>query len=511
MKSSNARSQRRKEIQIFDRSLIAFLRYILLVLLLFRFSSFYSQESPALQINKAKEIINDRGEVVLQFKKPSDISLTQLTQIISIDNFKNDTVRAYVNLKQLGVFLKLYIDFEVIEPPVLQQALKSTGSVWDWNKYPAYSEYLAMMDSFSHAYPSLCKIINAGSSIKGHSILFARISSDTTKIKPKVMYSSAIHGNELAGYVLMLRFIDYLIKNYNVTSTVTRLVDSLEIWINPLANPDGAYKGGDNTVFKPSRLNADSVDLNRNYPDPVQGDHPDGYSYQPETNAMMNLMSKYHFVLSVNFHSGSEVVNYPWDSKADLHPDDAWFRFLSKEYADTVQKFGRSGYFTDVTSSGIINGYEWYPVYGGRQDYITYFHDGREVTIEIDKTKMTPESELKNLWNYNYRSFIHYLEHAIYGIGNFKRSDLEQGPSKIENRLIVYPNPCNQFFQISCPGVELIKIDIEIFDLSGKTIKRITEISSTEPVQINNLHSGIYFLNIRTKSNFFRGKIIIER
>ena len=29
---------------------------------------------------------------------------------------------------------------------------------------------------------------------------------------------------------------------------ITNLVDEIDIWINPLANPDGAYAGGNNNV-----------------------------------------------------------------------------------------------------------------------------------------------------------------------------------------------------------------------------------------------------------------------
>ena len=45
----------------------------------------------------------------------------------------------------------------------------------------------------------------------------------------------------------MLRFIDYLLSNYD-TPEIKALVDSTEIWICPLVNPDGTYFGGDSTI-----------------------------------------------------------------------------------------------------------------------------------------------------------------------------------------------------------------------------------------------------------------------
>jgi hypothetical protein len=453
MKNLTAKSQSRREAQLFDFSAFASLRFILFVLIIFQFSSLYSQESPASEITKAEKIIKDRGEVVLKFAKPSNISLAQITRMLSIDKVKNDTIYAYLNRKEFATFLKLNINFDIVETPQIVRTLKSSGSIWDWNQYPTYGEYVSMMDSFAHAYPSLCKIIDAGKSVKGHSILFARISSDTTRLKPKIMYSSTMHGDELVGYVLMLRLIEYLLKNYNSNPLITTLVDCLEIWINPLANPDATYKGGDNDVFHATYFNADSINLNRNFPDPVEGPHPDGDAvYEPETKAMMTLMNKYKYILSANFHSGSEVVNYPWDSRPEMHPDSNWFKYISQEYADSAHIYGRIGYFTDVSLSGITDGYDWYAVYGGRQDYITFFLHGREVTIELDVTKFTPENQLDNLWNYNYRSFLHYIEQAEFGIRGIVFDSLNHDPLKVKIELVGHDDNSSFIYSDSLSG-----------------------------------------------------------
>ena len=58
----------------------------------------------------------------------------------------------------------------------------------------------------------------------------------------------------------MLRLADYLLKNYQTKHRVRNLVDNLEIWINPLANPDGTYRTG-NIITSPTRYNATELIL----------------------------------------------------------------------------------------------------------------------------------------------------------------------------------------------------------------------------------------------------------
>ena len=66
--------------------------------------------------------------------------------------------------------------------------------------------------------------------------------------------------------------------------------------------------------------------------------------------------------------------------------------------------------------NGITDGYTWYQITGGRQDYTTYFHYGREVTIELSYIKLMYTDSLLSYWNYNKRSFLNYIEESAYGI-----------------------------------------------------------------------------------------------
>jgi hypothetical protein len=282
----------------------------------------------------------------------------------------------------------------------------------EWDSYPSYTQYDSIMRFLASSYPLLCVLDTIGTSINGRLVLVLKI-SDNCKVdepEPEVFYSSSIHGDETAGFILMLRLSEYLLKNYSLNNRVKNLVDNLEIWINPLANPDGTYRSS-NYIISPVRFNANGYDLNRNFPD------PEGpvVTRQKETLDMMRFLAYRRFALSANFHSGEEVVNYPWDRWPVEHADNDWFYMISRAWADTVHLYSGAGYM-NFLNNGVTNGYDWYKVNGGRQDYVTYNVNGREVTVELDEDFITPTSDLNNIWQYNYRSMLGYLENAMYGI-----------------------------------------------------------------------------------------------
>ena len=394
-------------------------------------SSVFSQDNFC---NKkmAEEYLDKKGEVYFEFSIYDKEQVNSLSLIISIDKVVDHEVFAYANKNEFNAFLKLNIPYYVLQHPVdVDFNVKMSDSpegVLDWDAYPTYDAYVTMMNQFASSYPNLCQIVNIGQTVQGRSLLFAKLKNNvgTAEGKPKVMFTSSMHGDEVTGYVLNLRLIDYLLTNFGTDPKATSIMNNLEIWINPLANQDGTYHGGNNTVNGAVRYNANGYDLNRNYPG-VDG--PNTNPIQPETQEFMNVATSNYFSLSVNFHGGSEVVNYPWDSWSRFCTDDSWWIRVSRQYADTVHAHAVAGYMTEE-NNGITNGYAWYYVRGSRQDYMCYYRHGRECTIEISITKLLPPAQLPAHWDYNYRSFLNYMQAAFYGIRGTVTDSLTGAPLK---------------------------------------------------------------------------------
>ena len=303
--------------------------------------------------------------------------------------------------------------------PQVPQAPQASYAMWDgssradyeWDGYPTYEAYETMMHQFADEHPDRCTYMELGTLASGRKLMFCRLNNGHSDGKPKFLYTSTMHGDELTGMMLMLRLLDELCTS---DPRILNLIDNLDIFISPCTNPDGTYHGGNHTVSGARRWNANDVDLNRNYPDFDDGPHPDGYEYQDETLWMMALAEEYPFTMAANFHTGSEVLNYPWDTYQPLHPDDEWWRLVCHEYTDYVHL--HDTLYMSAFDDGIVNGYVWYPIYGSRQDYMNYYAQCREVTIECS-TAYTPDPSLMPMyWTYNHESMLRYMEQCLNGV-----------------------------------------------------------------------------------------------
>ncbi len=471
-----------------------------------------SAQNKNTESEKIEHIFGKKSEIQFSFTISSRNELNKLTRIISIDNVKGNEVFAYANKKEFAVFLQLKYNYQIINTEENRTDLKmlenlNSKEIQAWDFYPSYSVYDSMMTRFQTNYPTLCRTFSIKTLASGRKLLFVKISDhpDSTENEPKFLYISSMHGDELTGYVLTLRLIDYLLSRYGTDARITNMVNNMEIWINPLANPDGTFRGGNNSVIGATRENANNIDINRNFPDPQDGPHPDFNAWQPETMAFMALADSIQFTMSANFHGGAEVANYPWDTWDSLshkHADQNWWEYVSREYADTAHVNSPSTYFKGPNSggNGVTNGYAWYTITGGRQDYMNYFKHCREFTLEISNTKSPAYYNLPNYWNYNYRSMLNYMEQCLYGIKGLVSDSITGNPLKaqifiqghdLDSSQVYSMLPMGNFFRPIMNGNYNVTISAQGY--YSKTINVITtnKTSVTKNIQLIPMGSAI--------------------
>ncbi|MBN2612056.1 MAG: T9SS type A sorting domain-containing protein [Bacteroidales bacterium] len=406
------------------------------------------------QDERAFEVLKERGEVFFSFMLPPAYSLVWLSNRLSVDRIKDDTVFAYANKQEFEEFLKLKTGYTLHTPVSLieRKSLPFKTTLDEgWQSYPSYSQYIAMMENFEATHPQICRIVDIGLSIGGKRIMAVKISDNVQdeEAEPGVFYSSTMHGDEPSGYILMLRFIDHLLSNYETDEKISFLINNAAVYINPLANPDGLYFMSDTSVIGAKRNNLNNIDLNRDFPDAENGSKA---VMQPETRCMVDFMAEKKFVLSANFHGGAEVVNYPWDRWERRHADNQWYIRISREYADTAHKYAGEGYMTDL-ENGITNGFDWYQVSHGRQDFVNYYLHGREATIELSRDKIPSGPELQILWDYNIKSLVNYLMNCFTGINGTVRGSDTGNPLKAGVFIDDYDRDNSHVYSDSATGI----------------------------------------------------------
>lgn len=427
------------------------------------------------EYNKAKDILNQRGEAKI-LVKASENKLEELSLFTSIDRKIENEYLVYVNEKQFNNFLTLGLNYRLYQDEKQEKQINVATTIeqmQSWDRYPSYQVYVDLMQNLAQSFPNICKLDTIGYSVENRLILSLKIYDNATENAPKFFYSSTIHGDELTGAVTLLRLADYLLKNHQTNNEIQNLISNMQIYICPIANPDGVYAGGNNNVSYATRYNANYVDLNRNFPNPKYGQHPDGEEHQKETLAFMQYSLQEGFDISINLHTGAEVCNYPWDTWKEnerRHPDTEWFISLCQEFVSQVRNAGGNNYFADVTYSGITNGGDWYKIYGSRQDWQNWYTKTRELTLEVSTTKTPSSNLLPQYWNKLKDGLIGFMNNSLTGVeGVIKdinsQQTIENATIEVENidydSLFTYSNHQGYYFRSLLPGNYQIKISAQ--------------------------------------------------
>ena len=229
--------------------------------------------------------------------------------------------------------------------------------------YHTYEEAMEELERAAAEHPDIARVETIGYSTYGRPIKAIKISKDVNvedPDKPEVLYMGQTHAREVISAEASLGVVDRLIDGYGTDDYVTGLVDSRQIWVVPVVNPDGAVKvcqdlarTGDTDWRKNARDNDgtgrldedDGVDLNRNFGTGWGGEgssgDPASYTYrghapfsEPETRAIRDLVEQHDFVTSVSFHSQSGLILYPTGYTTEPAGDESLLRAVAYNMRD---------------------------------------------------------------------------------------------------------------------------------------------------------------------------------
>lgn len=110
-------------------------------------------------------------------------------------------------------------------------------------RYYNVTDIANLLSKIEKQYPTLAQVHEVGQSSLGQNILAIEITSNVGQnrriLKPMFKYIANMHGDETVGLQLLLYLAQYLTLFYGVDDRVTRIVDSIDIFLMPTLNPDG--------------------------------------------------------------------------------------------------------------------------------------------------------------------------------------------------------------------------------------------------------------------------------
>ncbi|MGD2247160.1 MAG: M14 family zinc carboxypeptidase [Candidatus Methanofastidiosia archaeon] len=212
-------------------------------------------------------------------------------------------------------------------------------------EYYTYPEVVNELPQIETDHPSIAKTFSIGTSYEGRDIPGIKISDNvaTNESEAEVFICAMHHAREAATVNVAMHIINYLTDNYGSDPDVTTYVDTREIYIVPIVNPDGkvyddgggSYGSGRN--WRKNRQPCDGgigTDPNRNYGYQWGGSGSSGYctsdtfrGYDPFdapcTAAVRDFVNAHPDInLLVTYHSYGDLVLWPWGYTYDPIADE---------------------------------------------------------------------------------------------------------------------------------------------------------------------------------------------
>lgn len=370
--------------------------------------------------------------------------------------------------------------------------------------YKSIEEINSYLDSIASANPLIAATENVGTSEEGRTVkalVISNFSGGSTgpaslEMEPRIRLSGGIHGNEKITTEVLLRFIDYLVSEYNNgTSGIVDLVSSRYIVIIPVINPDGYARW--------SRYNTNGVDLNRNFGSTWAGTYP-SYGTSAFSEKESQIIEAYslekRFTSSITMHSGSVIVNMPFDygrESLGVAPAENYLvKYMGLIYSEagTPPFYSNPDTMTSIHGyvyNGTINGGDWYVITGSMQDW-SYLDAGcLDYTVEIaDSYSPSTEYEVEQVYNYNRDSLTAFISESGIGVYGRVTSDGTTGLEGVKisvvynmgsftGDLVIYTDSEGYYHRLLEPGDYTLT-----FQLTGYTF-------TDKPVTVPDSISGI--------------------
>lgn len=191
-----------------------------------------------------------------------------------------------------------------------------------------------------------------------------------------------------------LDLIETLTQGYGKDAEITAWIDTYDIWVVPMVNPDGnARVWSGSTMWRKNARGGHGVDINRNYATDWAGcngssGNKDDNTYrgtsplsEPESKALSDFAGAIRPTLNLSYHSFSELVLYPMGCSPKRVDAEHRVRYESvgKKLASLLVRDSGSGTYSPGTPYELL-----YNADGGSLDHMYRAHGILSYVVEIN-------------------------------------------------------------------------------------------------------------------------------
>jgi carboxypeptidase T len=299
--------------------------------------------------------------------------------------------------------------------------------------YHTYTEVGAAAKAVADAHPTIAKRFSLGKSYQGREIWAMKISDNvgTDEAEAEVLYEGGHHADEHMGVEMALKIMRWLVDGYGTDTRITNIVNSREIWIVFLANPDGAeydIAGGKFHYWRKNRqptrgTSYIGTDLNRNYGYRWGGGgrtstNPAAITYRgtkafstPEARAVRDFLAsrvvggRQQIKVAISFHEAGRLVMWPYGYTMTDIPSD-----MTRADHDALVHIGKqmaasNGYRPEQAS-------DLYITSGTTRDFMYGMYRTFSYTFEMSVVDYPDDSKIASETGRNRNAILYLAERA---------------------------------------------------------------------------------------------------
>lgn len=294
-----------------------------------------TMENEQLDITSLYKISNDnRLWTVVRASTPSERTRIAETGM-AIEEVQTDLISGIAHEDTVKAIENLGFIIESKTP--LEQCLLEKISKSSSYPYPRYSGVTATLQQLAQDNPDIASLFSMGKTIQGREIWTLRLNTTASGLqpstKPGAVFIGTIHAREHLSTIVSLELAEWLCNN-KTDPSVQALLNSRDIYIAPLVNPDGSEYDFTGNPFRCYRKNMRTnnnknmgVDLNRNFgylwggigSSSVTGSEvyrgPYAFS-ELESQALKRFFERRNNIKTfISYHTFGELILYPWGAK----------------------------------------------------------------------------------------------------------------------------------------------------------------------------------------------------